>query len=620
MLRFQLMTVAMIVTSGALFACSTVTKDRSSLYESAADITNRAPSSMSLPADGKGATIDEVSLRTKADYHFTIAESLSLEGESAKAIEEYKLTLVYDPNSAQVRLRLAAEYVKAGLVSEAVEQCKLALETNPKHEDARLLLGGLYSAMRMYDEAIAQYREVEKTNSENYEAPLFIGAIQAEQHKFADAILTFTKLSKNTEAPNRHTAFYYIGRVKLEESETLKGAAQTKNVKESEAAFKQSIALKPSYQEAVLALGNMYESSGHKPQAISLYQNFQEKNGPSANVAEELARLYIEQKDYAKAYEQFAIIEAADKTDVNVKAKMAFILIEQQRYNEAVTRLEEVLALEPSSDKIRFYLGAVFEETKDFDQAIANFKLIPVGSSYFKEAVVHTSYLYKLQNNYDKAVASIEDGIQKDADQPQFYALYASLLDDTKQYGRALKMLNAAVKKFPEHAQLQFFYGTLQDRVGHKEESIATMKKVVSIDKDHVQALNFLAYSYADQGANLDEAEQLVRRAASLQPNDAYIMDTLGWVLFKRGQIAEAIRTLETAYKIQPEESVIAEHLGDAYYRSQMPEKAKKLYSRAAELDTNVAHAETIRAKVVAIDRQVQTLGTSGERKPASTK
>jgi tetratricopeptide (TPR) repeat protein len=636
MVRFQhrklaghlVLNLAGLLATLALAACATTPKERTpELYESAADITNRAPSSMSIPRDGQvdgqrdaksGAIIDDVALRTKADYHFTIAESLSLEGESAKAIEEYKLTLVYDPNSAQVRLRLAAEYVKAGLVSEAVEQCKAALETNPKHEDARLLLGGLYSAMHMYDEAVAQYKEVQKLNPENYEAPLFIGAILAEQHKFAEAGDVFTKLSKDADAPNRHTAFYYIGRVKLEESETLKGAAQQKDVKAAEAAFRQAMALKPGYQEAVLALGNMLETTGRKPQTIQLYQNFQEKSGPSANVAEELTRLYIEQKDYSRAYEQFAIMEAADKTDVNVKAKMAFILIEQQRYNEAITRLEDVLALEPSSDKIRFYLGAVFEETKDFGQAIASFQQIPVGSSYYKEAVVHTSYLYKLQNNYDKAIASVENGIKNDDAQPQFYALYASLLDDTKQYEKAVKMLKSAVTKFPDHAQLQFFYGSLQDRIGQKDESVETMKRVVKIDKNHVQALNFLAYAYADQGKNLDEAESLVRHAASLQPNDAYIMDTLGWVLFKKGKMSDAIRTLETAYKIQPDESVIAEHLGDAYYRQAMPEKAKKLYSRAAELDTNVAHADQIRAKVAAIDAQVQTLG-SGERKPAST-
>lgn len=604
-----------------LAACATTPKEPLANYrEDAADVTNRAPSSMSLP-DGKTEAIDSVALRTKADYHFTIAESYSLEGDSAKAIEEYKLTLVYDPSSAQVRLRLAAEFVKAGLVSEAVEQCKAALETDPKHEDARLLLGGLYSAMRMYDEAVVQYRQVMAINPENYEAPLFVGAILAEQKKYNEANVVFEKLAKDTENPSRHTAYYYIGRVKLEEAEALKGSAHAKAVEKAEAAYKQSLVQKPSYTEAALALGNLYESTGRKPQALAHYRAFQEKSGPSSAVAEELSRLYIEQKDYQHAYEQFAIMEAADKTDVNVKAKMAFILIEQQRFAEAVTRLEDVLALEPSSDKIRFYLGAVFEETKDFEQAIENFKLIPVGSTYFKESVIHTAYLYKLLKNYDKAIETVEEGIKKSDDQPQFYALYGSLLDDTKQYDRAARMLKGAVDKFPTHAQLQFFYGSVLDRVGQKDESVAIMKKVISIDKDHVQALNFLAYAYADSGRNLDEAETLVRRAMNLQPNDAYVMDTLGWVLYKKGQFGEAIRTLETAYKMQPDESVIAEHLGDAYYRQQMPEKAKKLYSRAAELETNVAHADKIRAKVASIDRQVQTLGTGpSERKPASTK
>jgi tetratricopeptide (TPR) repeat protein len=613
-LRIAAATVTMIGAVAGLSGCATTgASDTGAVYrESSVDVVNRAPSSMSLPEQTKGTLVlDNAALSAKADYHFTLAESLSLEGESAKAIEEYKLTLVYDPNSAQVRLRLAAEYVKSGLVSEAVEQCKAALEVDPKHEDARLLLGGLYSAMRMYDDAIAQYRLAVENNAENFEAPLFIGAILAEQKKYKEAVEQFEKLAKNKDNPNPHIAHYYIGRIKLEENQ--------KNSAKAEVAFKNALTAKPGYTEALLALGNLFEATARKAQAIALYRDFQEKNGPNSAVAEELSRLYVEQKDYSKAYEQFAIMEAADKTDVNVKAKMAFILIEQQRYPEAIERLEAVLALEPSSDKIRFYLGAVFEEVKDYRSAMKHFEKVPVGSSYFKESVIHVSYLHKLDGNYDKAIATIEKGIKDDSEQPQFYALFASLLDDTKQYKRGVEMLTEATKKFPDHAQLRFFLGSLQDRVGDKTASVASMKRVIEIDKDHIQALNFLAYAYADSGKNLDEAEQLVRRAATLQPNDGFILDTLGWVLFKRGKTAEAVRTLEAAYKMQPEESVIAEHLGDAYYHSQMPEKAKKLYVRAAELDRNVANAEKIRAKVVAIDRQVQTLGTQGgERKPAS--
>ena len=579
--------------------------------ESAADVANRAPSSMSLPLN------DASSARTQADYHFAMAEAYSLEGNSARATEEYKLTLVYDSGSSSVRVRLAAEYVKQGLVSEAMEQAKAAIEKDPQNTDAHLLLGGLYSALRMYDDALSEYRAVLVYEDSNYEAPLFIGALLAEQKKYAEASKQFEQLAKNANNPSAHIAWYYLGRVKLEEN-------KVKNAARAEAAFQQSLTLKPGYVEATLALGQLYEGTNRKTNEKNLFQTYQEKYGPSATVAEELSRLYIEEKDYKRAFEQLAVIESNDPSDINVKAKMAFILIEQQKYPEAITRLENVLSIEPSSDKIRFYLGAVYEEIKDYKAAIGHFQKVPVGSSYYTEAVIHTAYLYKLKSDYSRAIAAIEEGIKAKDDHPPFYALYASLLDDQKEYKKAAVMLDKAVKKFPENAQLYFFLGNMLDRVGDKEGMLSAMKQVLILDKDHVQALNFLAYTYAESGKQLDEAETMVRRALELQPGDAYIMDTLGWVLFKKGDVNDAIRTLEAAYKIQPNESVIAEHLGDAYYHQQMPEKAKRLYMRAAETESNVATVQKLHSKIAAVDRQVESLGVgkaddSKARQPAST-
>ena len=607
--------VALVAIPLAMTGCATVQSEKGASFyrESATDVVDRAPASMAIPPETSGGdskVIDDVSLRTTADTHFTIAESYSLEGDSVRAIEEYKLTLVYDPSSPRVRLRLAAEYVKQGLISEAIEQCKAALEIDTKHEDARLLLGGLYSALRMYDDSLKEYRTVLANSPTNMEAPLFIGAILAEQKKFNEAAQVFQKLAKDPENTSPHVAWYYLGRVRLEEN-------KEKNAKFAETAFKESLTAKPNYVEALLALGGLYEATKRKEKAIQLFQAFQDKSGPRPSVADELSRLYIEEKNYQKAYEQLAVIEAEDKTDVNVKAKMAFILIEETKYQEAILRLEEVLALEPSSDKIRFYLGAVYEEVKDYPTAISHFKKVPLASSYFKESTVHTSYLYKLLGDYDKAIDAVEEGIKVLDDHPPFYALLASLLDDTKQFDKAVKMLTSATEKFPENAQLKFFLGSMQDRTGDKQASMESMKKVIAIDGEHVQALNFLAYVYADQGKNLDEAEKLVRRAMDLQPEDGYILDTYGWVLFKKGRTSEAIRVLEAAYKIQPEESIIAEHLGDAYYHEQMPEKAKRLYMRAAELETNVATSNKIKAKIVSVDRQIQT--PVPERKPASS-
>lgn len=613
-----------VVISFAFFAGCASTGSRGSsketsssearLYrESAADVVNRAPSSLTVPNEQPGATvIDQMRLRHEADYHFTLAEAYSLEGNNARAIEEYKLTLVYDPKAAQVRLRLAAEYVKQGLVSEAIEQAKSALEIEPKHEDARLLLAGLFTTLRMYDDALKEYQYVLKTNPDSFEAPMYIGALLAEQKKFGEAANYFEKLAKNPNNTNQHVAWYYLGRVRLEES-------REKNATKAEAAFREAMSLKPGYVDATLSLGRLLETTNRKPQVLQLYRSHQEKHGPSPSVAEELARIYIEAKDFGRAFEQLAVIEGADPTDINVKSKMAFILIEQQKYQEAILRLEEILALEPSSDKIRFYLGAVYEEVKDYKSAIGHFAKIPAVSTYYKESVVHASYLYKLLGDYDKAVEAIQAGIKSQDDHPPFYALYASLLDDTKQYAKALEMLNGAVVKFPDHAQLRFFLGSMQDRMGDKGGVVTSMKKVLQIDEDHVQALNYLAYTFAEENRELDNAEKMARRALELQPEDGYILDTLGWVLLKKGKIPEAIRVLETAYKLQPDESVIAEHLGDAYYRQQMPEKAKKLYMRAMENEKNVAQLEKLRTKLLSIERQSQALGSNEKaRKPAS--
>jgi tetratricopeptide (TPR) repeat protein len=600
-----------------LSGCATAPPTNAKYYQdSTTDVGNHAPDRMSIPlsAGRYDGVVDQQHMQTQADYHFTLGESYALEGNVAQAIEEYKLVLVYDPHSASVHLKLAAEYIKQGLVSESIAQAREALVADPKNEDAHLLLGGLYSAQRSYDAAMTEYQAVISTNPDNFEAPMYVGALLAEQKKLPEAISYFETLAKNPANPNAHLAWFYIGRVRLEESG---GKASTK----AEAALQKSISLKPSFTDAVLALAQLQQATGRKDQAMHSLVTFQAKYGPNASVAEELSRGYIEAQEYQQAYDQLAIMEAADPEDVGPKLKMAYILIELKKFHEAITRLEAMLAQAPSLDKPRYYLAAVYEEVKDYNAAIRQFKQIPFGSSYYDEAVVHTAYLYKLLNDYPSAIAAIEGGIKTQDDKPQFYALYASLLDDTKQYQKAATMLTTAVQKFPEHAQLRFFLGSMQDRIGNKDATVDSMKQVLKIDHDHVPALNFLAYVYAEKNAHLDDAEKMVRHALELQPGDGYIMDTLGWVLFKRGQVPEAIQTLEAAYKIQPDESVIAEHLADAYYQQQMPERARRLYMRATGMENNATTLEKLRAKISAIDKQIETAGfeDANSRLPAST-
>lgn len=629
------------LTSMAMFTvgCATTTSGNWSsesapvaFTDSTVDVVDRAPASMAIPADVE-KTLDATSMRAQADYHFTLGESFALEGNPAKAIEEYRLTLVYDPDSVQVRLRLSSEYVKQGMVSEAVNQVKTAIELAPSNVEARMLLGGLYSSLRMFDEAMKQYEAIQKLDASNYDAPMFIGALFAEQKKFGEAATRFEKLAKNRDNPNAHVAWYYLGRVRLEDNKDDTGGR-------AEAAFQQSIALKPSFVDPVLALGALYEGTKRKDKAMNLYANYQDKYGPSATVAESLAQMYLEREQYGKALQQLSIMESADSEDLNARVKIAFILIQEKRYPEAILKLEDLLGRMPSADKVRFYLGAVYEEVKNYKAAIPHFLKLQISSPFFAESRIHASYLYKLTGESQKAVETIEDAIKQMPDHVPFYTLYASLLDERHEYTKGVAMLKDAVKRFPQNAQLRYFMGNMYDHTGNRPATIDAMKEVLKIEEDHVPALNYLAYTYAEQGVELDSAEKLARRALELKPDDGYIMDTLGWVLFKRGSFEESVKVLETAHRLQPDEAVIADHLGDAYYYFRMPERAKRLYEKAAAIaeedkkqgarngaqdGARVSESgggvsvEKIRAKIILVDRQSDgTMG--GERRPASAK
>ncbi len=600
--------------------------------DSTVDIVDRAPASMGIPRD-IDKTLDSNSMRAQADFHFTLGETFSLEGNTAKAIEEYRLTLVYDPQSTAVRLRLAGEYVKQGMVSEAINQTKSAIEINPSSVDARMLLGGLYSSLRVFDEALNQYETVQKMQPENFDAPMFVGALFAEQKKFGEAAARFEKLAKKSENPNAHVAWYYLGRVRLEDNKDDVGGR-------AEAAFLQSLFQKPSFVDPLLSLGALYETTGRKEKAISLYAAFQEKHGPNATVAETLAQVYLEREQYTQALQQFAIIESSDPEDLNARVKIAFILIQEKRYNEAITKLEDLLGRMPSADKVRFYLGAVYEEVKDYKAAIPHFLKIEKASPFFAESRIHASYLYKIVGDSAKAVTTMEEAIKEMPDHAPFYTLYASHLDDRREFAKAAAMLKDAVQRFPKNAQLHYFLGNMYDRTGNRSATIDAMKAVLTIEADHVQALNYLAYTYAEAGTELETAEKLARRALELKPQDGYVMDTLGWVLFKRGSFEESVKVLEDAHRLQPDEAIIADHLGDAYYYFRMPERAKRLYEKAASIaeedknkggrdgvhveansgsDTGGVSIEKIRAKIVVIDRQ-QDNATTTTRRPASAK
>ena len=136
-----------------------------------------------------------------------------------------------------------------------------------------------------------------------------------------------------------------------------------------------------------------------------------------------------------------------------------------------------------------------------------------------------------------------------------------------------------------ENVDLLYRMGIVQDKMGQWQAGVATMQKILAFDPDNSSALNFIGYSYADQGVRLDEAEALIKRALEQKPNDGFILDSLGWVYYKKGEYQKALEAMLLSVEQISDDPTILEHLGDVYQKMQQPKKALEYYRQALKHD-----------------------------------
>ncbi len=132
------------------------------------------------------------------------------------------------------------------------------------------------------------------------------------------------------------------------------------------------------------------------------------------------------------------------------------------------------------------------------------------------------------------------------------------------------------------------------------------MQRAIELNPDNAPALNYLGYTYAEQGVKLDEAESLIRRALAISPNDGFYLDSLGWVSYQRGDYVTAIEYLERAVTLAGDDPTISEHLGDAYLKAGRQGDALRIYRDALSRATEKDQTERLRGKIDDLQRPRQ--------------
>jgi tetratricopeptide (TPR) repeat protein len=554
------------------------------------------PDAKTLAQAKKNTAEAQRNTEATAEYHFSLAQAYVAEGNPDRAIEEYKLTLMFDPNSALVYARLATEYVKKGMLSAAMETCKEALQRDPKFIDARLMLAGLYSTSRETELALNEYNRVLRQDPTHEEAMVYKAQVLVEDERPTQAAKELSAFLKRV--PESALVWYYLGRAEQRQN----------HFKEAVLAYRKSMDLRPSFTQAGLALGYLYEEQKMNAQALRVYRGLYDESEDAA-AANRLATIYLKEEKYVEAVPYLEALESADPDDMNVRVKLGLVHMELKNYDRAISIFQGILAKNPESDRIHYYLGSLFEETGKMSAAIEHLKKIAPDSKLFADAALHVAYLLKQDKKGDEARTHIEESIAKSPRVANFYMFLASMEEEDKNFAEAAKVLDKALAFFPEDEKVRYYLGSIYDRMGDTDKSLEQMERILSINPKNVDALNYIGYTWTSKGIRLNDAEKLLRRALALRPDNGYIQDSWGWYLFVRGRVNEAVVELEKAVRLKPNETTILEHLGDAYARSNLREKALQQYQEAVRYADDDDSRRKLEGKLQNLTRELVRSG-----------
>lgn len=555
-------------------------------YDSAINDHNRAPSSVALPANEniKTEKTELVNTQARIDYLFLKSELAYQEGDNTEAISKLKevieLHSYSGKNSDYLFYKLAQIYFKNNQVPDALVWIEKAVGMNPQNRDYNLLAGNLYSTNKQYANAEASYKKILSLNKEDHEANLFLGALYSEQKKYTQSVKNFTLLTKLSDYEQKYLAYYYLARTKYE----WNYAKYEKEIKQN---LEKSLKEKPEYLESLQFLGQLIEKTEGKKKVFSLYANHQKKYGPIPRLAEVLSQYYLEIGDYDNAFEQLEIVESQGQEQIQVKLKMALILIDKKMYDKALVRLEELHELVPESDKVSFYLGSIYQEQKKNEKAVAAFLTVASSSKHYSDARRNSVYLLKEMNRPAEGLKLATELVKQKPENIQNHILLSQLLEEEKNYDQALNILNQAALLFPKEAQVYYYLGSMYDKKQNKLEMFKNMHKAIELKPQFPLALNYIAYSLLETNTDMAKAEEYGLKAYSLDKNDPYIADTVGWIYFKKKEYLKAVKFLEQAHEQMPQVSVIAEHLADVYTQLNRFDKASEVYKKAIRHETD---------------------------------
>ena len=301
----------------------------------------------------------------------------------------------------------------------------------------------------------------------------------------------------------------------------------------------------------------------------------------------EYARL-LTSSDMVAAREQFEILSAQSPGDADLLLSLALINRETGDNVVAKAYLRQVVDTGKRLDEAQYYLGRIAEDADEPSEAIAHYMQIGDSRQYLGanqrigRILISNGQLEASQAWFRKQREAVP------ARREQLFGIEADLLNTAGAREASMAVLNAGIEAYPDSASLRY----ARSMLGQQQDDLAMMeadlRAILARDPNNATALNALGYTLADQTGRFDEAFDLISRALELDPDEPAILDSMGWILYRKGRLEEALDYLTRAYAVFPDAEVAA-HLGEVMWKMGDTDQARKIWQGALLKDPDHA-------------------------------
>lgn len=552
----------------ALFigACATVPQDITIDHDPGTDSQSAAIPPAPAPERIKPER-PKIELTEDILFKVLVAEIAGQRGKIDLAVDNY-LDLAKATRDPVVIERATRISVYARDNDAAYEAATLWVEVDPLSPDAHQVLTVMTLRKGDIDQALHHLEIILEGSRGKFDQKLWMIAnfLGREEDQAAVMQLMERLMENHMDDAEALYAFAHV-------------TARMGDVDRSQGLLERVLEMKPENDAAAMTYITLLQKKGETNKALKWIEVVLEKRNDDFNLRMAYARLLTEEKRFDDARRQFEILSVQAPNNVDVLFSLGLLYLQINRLDDAERYFTRLTQLKKRVFDSNYYLGRIAEESDELDKASDLYQGVHGGDNYL-DAQIRLSLILAKQGYIEKALSNIRS-IEKPKDSNRLILIQAEseILIEEKRYQEAMNALNKAIEE-ENHPDLLYSRAMLAEKMGRLDILETDLKAIIADDAENATVLNALGYTLADRTERYDEAYDYIKRAYEISPGDFYILDSMGWILYRLGRLDEAVDFLQKALELRNDPEIAA-HLGEVLWVMGNKQAAKEIWETA---------------------------------------